>query len=62
MNTETQYKSVQGKQRAAGWLFLTPATILICVMSFWPMIQAFIMSLKTGSSANMSWAKPLFFN
>ncbi|MDD6550883.1 MAG: sugar ABC transporter permease [Lachnospiraceae bacterium] len=59
---KTKYKSVQTKQRAAGWIFLLPATILIFIMSFWPMIRAFIMSLQTGSSANMRWAKPLFWN
>lgn len=50
------------KQSRAGWIFLTPATVLIAVMSFWPMISAFFMSLKTGSSANMQWNKPLFNN
>ena len=45
--------SLLAKQSAAGWVFLTPATILIAIMAFWPMIQAFIMSLQTGSSANM---------
>lgn len=50
------------KQSRAGWIFLTPATVLIAVMSFWPMISAFIMSLKTGSSANMQWNEPLFNN
>ena len=41
------------KQKAAGWGFLAPASILIFVMSFYPMVQAFITSLKTGSSANI---------
>lgn len=50
------------KQNAAGWGFLMPATILIFIMSFYPMVQAFIMSLKTGSSANMKWAQPVLFN
>ena len=50
------------KQSVSGWIFLTPATLLIAVMSFWPMIQAFITSLKTGSSASMKWADPLFSN
>ncbi|MDO4649038.1 MAG: sugar ABC transporter permease [Eubacteriales bacterium] len=50
------------KQRAAGWAFLTPATLLIFVMSFYPMIAAFLTSLKTGSSANMTWQEPLFKN
>lgn len=50
------------KQSRAGWIFLTPATVLIAVMSFWPMISAFLMSLKTGSSANMQWNQPIFNN
>ena len=50
------------KQSRAGWIFLTPATVLIAVMSFWPMISAFLMSLKTGSSANMQWTQPIFNN
>ncbi len=54
--------SVVAKQRRAGWTYLAPATLLIAIMSFWPMIQAFLMSLKTGSSANMQWAEPLFYN
>lgn len=54
--------SVLAKQHAAGWMFLAPATILIVIMSFYPMINAFIMSLKTGSSANMSWAEPIVYN
>ncbi|MGN0350879.1 MAG: carbohydrate ABC transporter permease [Roseburia sp.] len=54
--------SVMSKQHAAGWIFLTPATILIVIMSFYPIVQAIITSLKTGSSANMSWANPLTYN
>jgi len=54
--------SVKAKQRRAGWLFLMPATILIAVMSFYPMIRAFIISLQTGSSANLEWADPLIHN
>ena len=54
--------SLLAKQSAAGWIYLLPATILIAVMAFWPMIQAFIMSLQTGSSANMTWYEPLFNN
>ena len=50
------------KQEAAGWGFLAPASLLIFIMSFYPMVQAFITSLKTGSSANMQWAEPVFKN
>ncbi len=51
-----------GKQSVAGWVWLTPATILIVIMSFYPMIQAFITSLRTGSSAAMSWNEPIWNN
>lgn len=54
--------SLLQKQSRAGWIFLAPATLMIAVMSFWPMISAFITSLKTGSSANMQWASPIFYN
>lgn len=54
--------SITGKQRAAGWIYLAPATILIFIMSFWPIIQAVITSFKTGSSANMQWANPFAYN
>lgn len=54
--------SLLQKQSRAGWIFLTPAALLIAIMSFWPMISAFLTSLKTGSSANMQWAEPLFYN
>lgn len=54
--------SVVAKQRRAGWLFLALATILIFVMSFWPMLQALIISFQTGSSANLEWAQPIFNN
>ena len=50
------------KQLAAGWLFLTPATILIFIMSFYPIIQAFITSFKTGKGININFADPLTYN
>ena len=40
------------KQKAAGWAFLTPATLMIAIMSFYPMIRAFILSLQTGKGTN----------
>lgn len=38
-----------------GWTFLAPAAILIVAMSFAPMVQAFILSLKTGIGAKNRW-------
>jgi lactose/L-arabinose transport system permease protein len=55
-------RGIEQKQSVAGWSFLAPATLLICIMSFWPIIQAVITSFKTGSSANMSWADPIINN
>lgn len=50
------------RQKAAGWAFLAPAALLIIIMSFYPMIQAFITSFKTGSAARMKWSEPLVNN
>ncbi len=60
--TKKKGMSLITKQRAAGWAFLTPATILIAVMSFYPMVRAFIISLQTGTGANMSFAEPITSN
>ena len=39
-----------------GWVFLTPAALLIAVFSFYPMIKCFIYSFQKGSTfANMQW-------
>ena len=54
--------SLMAKQRRAGWYYLMPGTVLITVMSFIPIINGFLTSLKTGSSANMKWASPLTYN
>lgn len=62
MKNKKKGMSITGKQRVAGWIYLAPATILIFIMSFWPIIQAVITSFKTGSSANMQWANPFTYN
>lgn len=54
--------SITDKQKVAGWSYLFPATILICIMSFYPIIQAVFTSFKTGPSANMSWCDPAGYN
>lgn len=62
MNSNKKGMTLIAKQRVAGWTFLTPATLMIVIMSFWPMIQAFIISLQTGAGANMRFAEPIFSN
>ena len=54
--------SLMAKQRRAGWYYLMPGTVLITIMSFIPIINGFLTSLKTGSSASMKWASPLTYN
>lgn len=43
------------KQGLTGWFFLIPAALLICWMSFYPMIKALILSFKSGVGVNMTW-------
>lgn len=47
--------SLKKKQNITGWIFLIPAALLICWMSFYPMIKAFMMSLQTGIGINLSY-------
>ena len=56
MEKKRKGMSLKNKQLAAGWSFLTPATILIFIMSFYPMVMAFITSFKTGNGVNMKFA------
>ena len=48
--------SLSQKQNISGWIFLTPATVLIAVMSFYPMIRAIILSMQSGVGAKISFA------
>ncbi|MCM1257820.1 MAG: sugar ABC transporter permease [Roseburia sp.] len=54
--------SLDKKHNLTGWIFLTPAALLIFLMSFVPMIQAFLLSFKTGKGNNLSTAAPIFAN
>ncbi len=62
MNKKKKGMSITAKQKAAGWIYLAPATLLIAVMSFYPIIQAVITSFKTGAGTNMNWADPIIRN
>ncbi len=50
------FLTLKAKQNITGWLFILPATLLICAMSFYPMIRAFILSFQSGIGANMKFA------
>lgn len=43
------------RHNLTGWAFLTPAAVMIAIMSFVPMIQAFLLSFKKGIGAKMEW-------
>ncbi|MBQ2547877.1 MAG: sugar ABC transporter permease, partial [Treponema sp.] len=49
MSLERRYKNV-------GWLFVWPAAILIFLLNFYPMIQAFLLSLQSGISNNLHFS------
>jgi lactose/L-arabinose transport system permease protein len=55
MESRKKGLTINQKQSLVGWCFLLPATILIFAMNFYPMIQAFILSFKTGIGNNMTW-------
>ena len=57
-----RFWSMERKQSAAGWAFLTPATLMIFVFSFYPMIQAFLTSLKRGLPTALTYCDPLWRN
>lgn len=56
MKQKKKSMSLIEKQRVAGWAFLTPAALMIVVMSFYPMIRAFLLSLQTGKGSNYRFA------
>lgn len=41
--------------RRKGWLFILPAVILIALLCFYPMVEAFLLSLKSGKGNALSW-------
>lgn len=55
MDAKKKGMTLLAKQRAAGWAFLTPAALMIAIMSFYPMVRAFMISLQKGTGANMQF-------
>ncbi len=62
MSKPSSKMSLDKKHNMTGWAFLTPAALLIFLMSFVPMIQAFLLSFKMGKGNNLSTADPIFAN
>jgi len=56
-------RSASSRRRSlTGWTFLLPAALLIIWLNFWPMLQAFILSLQTGRGTRLQFADPLWSN
>ena len=62
MSNPKKKMTLSQKHNLTGWVFLTPAAALIAIMSFVPMIRAFILSFQTGVGANMTFAEPFYKN
>ena len=43
--------NMEQKRNLTGWAFLLPASILICVFCFYPMVQALILSFQKGTGS-----------
>ncbi|MDR2303770.1 MAG: sugar ABC transporter permease [Treponema sp.] len=48
--------TLEKKTKLWGWIFVAPASLLIFFMSFYPMIQALILSLSSGRGNNLKFA------
>ncbi len=53
MSKPSKKMSLDKRNNLTGWAFLTPAALLILVMSFVPMVKALILSFQTGVGAAM---------
>jgi lactose/L-arabinose transport system permease protein len=58
----TTLPALARRRSLTGWTFLIPAALLIAWMNFWPMIQAFLLSFKTGRGTRLTTAEPLWMN
>lgn len=49
---ELRSLKLEKKQSLTGWFFLLPASLLIFMFCFYPMLQAFLLSFKRGNNAS----------
>ena len=47
--------TLERKQSIVGWGFLLPASLLIFIFCFYPMLQAVLLSFKRGNNAAERW-------
>ncbi|WP_307844402.1 carbohydrate ABC transporter permease [Actinotalea solisilvae] len=58
----TGISALERRRSLTGWGFLLPAAAIIVLVNFWPMLQAFILSMQTGRGRQLSFADPLWSN
>jgi lactose/L-arabinose transport system permease protein len=56
MGNRKKKMGLSGRRNLVGFIFLLPAVLLICFMSFYPMIRALILSFRTGVGVHMKFA------
>ncbi len=59
MNQSKKKMKLDRRHNLVGWAFLTPAVILIVIMSFIPMVKALLLSFQTGIGNKLKWAGTL---
>ena len=48
-----QNRTLETKYKIAGWNFVAPASLLIFILSFYPMLNSFVLSLQSGLANNL---------
>ncbi|MGN0366081.1 MAG: carbohydrate ABC transporter permease [Suilimivivens sp.] len=56
MDMKMKRMGIERRYRLIGWAFLLPAALLIFIFCFYPMLQAILLSFKSGSGVNASWS------
>ncbi len=56
MESKKKKLGLSKKRNLMGWVFLLPAVLLICWMSFYPMIRALLLCFRTGVGVHMKFA------
>jgi len=59
VNQSKKKMKLDRRHNLVGWAFLTPAVILIVIMSFIPMVKALLLSFQTGIGNKLKWAGTL---
>lgn len=55
VNPKHELIGLEKKTARKGWVFILPAVLLIALFCFYPMIQAFILSLQSGKGNALKW-------